>query len=67
MREKKIALFNNVKADSVISMPDVDSIYKIPLELHHQRVDTIVLDKLQLDSLKKTESTGLEKCHKRRP
>ena len=50
---KKIALFTNVKADSVISMPDVDSIYKIPLELHHQRVDTIVLDKLQLDSLKK--------------
>ena len=50
---KKIALFTNVKADSVISMPDVDSIYKIPLELHHQRVDEIVTDQLKLVSMKK--------------
>ena len=29
----KIALFTNVNAESVISMPDVDSIYKIPMSL----------------------------------
>ena len=35
----KIALFTNVNAESVISMPDVDSIYKIPIELNSQQVD----------------------------
>ena len=50
---KKIALFTNVLKDSVISMPDVDSIYKIPIELNNQRVDDIVLKKLQINSTKK--------------
>jgi len=50
---KKIALFTNVLKDSVISMPDVDSIYKIPIELNNQRVDDIVLKKLQISSTKK--------------
>ena len=40
---RKIALFTNVQENSVISMPDVDSIYKIPIELNHQNVDEIVL------------------------
>ena len=50
---RKIALFTNVKKNSVISMPDVDSIYKIPIELNHQNVDEIVLEKLKLNSLRK--------------
>ena len=50
---RKIALFTNVKENSVISMPDVDSIYKIPIELNHQNVDEIVLEKLKLNSLRK--------------
>ena len=41
---KKIALFTNVKPNAVISMPDVDSIYKIPIELNYQKVDEIVLE-----------------------
>ena len=50
---RKIALFTNVYKESVISMPDVDSIYKIPIELNNQKVDDIVLKKLNLDSSKK--------------
>ena len=50
---RKIALFTNVNKDSVISMPDVDSIYKIPIELNHQKVDEIVLKNLRLNSIKK--------------
>ena len=50
---RKIALFTNVYKESVISMPDVDSIYKIPIELNNQKVDEIVLKKLNLDSSKK--------------
>ena len=50
---KKIALFTNVKPNAVISMPDVDSIYKIPVELNYQRVDEIVLEKFKLNSSQK--------------
>jgi len=44
----KIALFTNVEESSVISMPDVNSIYKIPVELNNQKVDEIVVNKLNL-------------------
>ena len=50
---KKIALFTNVDKASVISLQDVDSIYKIPIELNRQKVDEIVVGKLKL-SCKKT-------------
>ena len=45
---EKIALFTNVEKQSVISMQDVDSIYKIPIQLNKQNVDDIVLKKFQL-------------------
>ena len=49
---EKIALFTNVEKQSVISLPDVKSIYKIPIQLNSQRVDDIVTDKLRLSSRK---------------
>ena len=45
---EKIALFTNVEKQSVISMPDVDSIYKIPIQLNLQKVDDLVTNKLKL-------------------
>ena len=48
----KIALFTNVEESSVISMPDVNSIYKIPVELNKQKVDEIVVNKLNLECKK---------------
>lgn len=47
---RKIALFTNVPESSVISAVDVDSIYKIPMEFHHQRLDEIVVKQLHLDA-----------------
>ncbi len=44
----KISLFSNVPVDCVISVWDVDSIYKIPAMLHRQNLDAIVCDKLGL-------------------
>ena len=44
--KEKIALFTNVQKKAVISMPNVDSIYKIPLELNLQNVDELVVKKL---------------------
>lgn len=46
---KKIALFTNVEERAVISAVDVDNIYKIPLWLHSQKLDKIVVDKFALD------------------
>jgi CTP synthase len=46
---KKIALFTNVPEKAVISAIDSDSIYRIPLMLHEQGLDEIVVDQLRLD------------------
>ena len=45
---EKIALFTNVDKASVISMPDLESIYKIPLKLSEQSVDELVVNKLDI-------------------
>ncbi|WP_028583633.1 CTP synthase [Desulfogranum mediterraneum] len=44
--KKKIALFCNVEASSVISSVDVESIYEVPLSLHEEGVDDRILEKL---------------------
>ena len=46
----KISLFANVHEDAVISVWDVDSIYKIPQMLHDQGLDRIVCEELRLDA-----------------
>jgi len=46
---RKIALFTNVEEKAVISAVDVDNIYKIPLWLHSQKLDEIVLRKLNIE------------------
>ncbi len=46
---RKIALFTDVAERAVISVPDVDMIYRLPLLLHSAGLDDIVLEKLGLD------------------
>lgn len=46
---RKISLFTNVEEKAVISAVDADSIYRIPLLLHEQGLDDIVVSKLRLD------------------
>jgi CTP synthase len=48
-QRRKIALFTNVEERAVISAVDSDDIYKIPMLLHEQGLDDIVVDKLRLD------------------
>lgn len=48
-QRRKIALFTNVEERAVISAVDADDLYKIPLLLHEQGLDNIVVDKLRLD------------------
>jgi CTP synthase len=44
----KISLFTNVPTPGVISMWDVDTIYKVPRMLHEQGLDELICMKLQL-------------------
>ena len=44
----KISLFSNVPEWGVISMWDVDTIYKVPRMLHEQGLDGLICDKLRL-------------------
>ncbi len=46
---RKIALFTNVEEKAVFSAVDADSIYKVPLLLHQQGLDDIVVHKLRLN------------------
>ena len=45
----KIALFTNVEKDGVISLEDAKSIYEIPMKLHAQGLDELVIKKFGLD------------------
>src|SRR5699024_4375229 len=48
--KRKIALFTSVPNEAVISCVDADSIYKIPLLLHDQKLDDIVLDFFNMEA-----------------
>jgi CTP synthase len=47
---EKISLFTNVPEYGVISMWDVDTIYKVPRMLHEQGLDQLICTKLQLNT-----------------
>jgi len=53
-RKEKVAYYCNMKQEDVISNPDMDSIYQIPLKFHEQNFDQKVLKKLSLPYKHKT-------------
>jgi CTP synthase len=46
--KRKIALFCNVKPEAVIEAADASTIYEVPLVMMHEKLDLIVLKKLQM-------------------
>ncbi len=52
---EKLALFCNVKTDSIISAYDLSSIYEAPLAFHNEGLDTAVLDAFKISSRKKPD------------
>jgi CTP synthase len=46
----KIALFTNVEKEGVISLEDAKSIYQIPMILHDQGLDELVVKKLAIEA-----------------
>jgi len=47
---RKIALFTNVRQEAVISAIDVSNIYQIPVLLHEQGLDDLVVGQLHLEA-----------------
>ncbi len=54
---KKISLFCNLPQQNVISAIDVSSIYKVPVNLHEQKLDTVVCSYFNLKSKKEPNLT----------
>ncbi|MCX7862577.1 MAG: CTP synthase [Bacteroidales bacterium] len=48
---RKVALFCNVEMEAVIESRDVKTIYEVPLLMHEEKLDEIVLKKLGLPTL----------------
>ncbi|MEO6536170.1 MAG: CTP synthase [Candidatus Paceibacterota bacterium] len=47
-RKEKLAIWCNVPADRIISAPDVESIYDVPLNFERDNLGDLLLDKLRL-------------------
>jgi CTP synthase len=52
-RKEKLALFCSVRKEDVISAPDVESIYEVPLHFEKQNLSSILLKKMNLRPKKK--------------
>jgi CTP synthase len=55
--KRKIALFCNVKAEAVIEAPDASTIYEVPLLMLNEKLDLIVLKKLNITEFAEPELT----------
>ena len=55
--KKKIALFCNVKAEAVIEAPDASTIYEVPMLMMNEKLDLIVLKKLNITGYPEQELT----------
>lgn len=65
-RKEKIAVFCNVRKEDVISAPDVESIYDVPLNFEKDKLSEIIMKKLGLRA--KKGGSGLkewERCVRR--
>lgn len=50
IRKKKIEVYANIASDCVISAPDIETIYQIPLDLEKEQMGEKILKKLNLSS-----------------
>nr|WP_298121911.1 CTP synthase [uncultured Pseudoxanthomonas sp.] len=57
---RKISLFTNVPERAVISVPDVDVLYRIPMGLHGQGLDEIVLRQFRIETAKAADLSEWE-------
>ncbi|MCU0328160.1 MAG: CTP synthase [Chitinophagales bacterium] len=59
--KEKIAQFTNVSPNAVIQGIDMKSIYEVPMEMYKEKLDEVVLDKLNLSKETKPNMTSWKK------
>lgn len=63
---RKVALFCNVEKDAVIECIDASTIYEVPLLMHKEDLDTVVMRKLDIPNTKEPDLTEwvsfLDRC-----
>jgi len=52
-RKEKLAIFCNVSEEAIISAPDVESIYEVPLNFEKDKLSSTIFEKLKIKSKKK--------------
>ena len=55
IRKKKIETYANIKSDHVISEPDIDTIYRIPLDLEKEKLGLKILKEVNLKPKKQPD------------
>jgi len=65
IRKKKIETYANIDAEYVISAPDVESVYQVPLNFEKENLGKKILDKLHLIPRKTPDWSGWERLVKR--
>ncbi len=58
---RKLALFCNVDVGSVIESKDADTIYDVPILMHKEKLDSVVLTKLRLRDKREPNLKGWKK------
>lgn len=70
-RKEKLAIWCNVRPDRIISAPDVDSIYDVPLNFEKDKLGDLLLDALKLPKEKQADFKAwgafVESLKKERP
>ena len=62
--KNKLALFCNVDVDSVIQSKDASTIYDVPLMMEQEKLDTVVLRKLDISNFSSTNMSRLDRICK---
>jgi len=55
VRKKKIELYANIRSDHIISEPDIDTIYRIPLDLEKEELGLKILNEVKLKPKKQPD------------
>lgn len=55
VRKKKISIFCNISQEDVISAPDIDTIYEVPLNFEKEGLGNRILEKLNLEPVLKKD------------
>lgn len=61
-RKEKLAIWCNVDADRVISAPDIESVYEVPVNFEKENLGNLLMQSLSLKS--RVKKDGLEKWKK---